>query len=74
MTPMMYAALLSGRETAMVLMRAGCDTNVLASDGFTALFCALESGDAMIAELLAETTRAGEDRGLEREAGVRFTI
>ena len=74
MTPMMYAALLGALETAMVLMRAGCDPNVLDNDGATALSCALQSGDAVIAELLAETTRAGEDRGLEREAGVRFTI
>ena len=68
MTAMMLAALNSARETAMVLMRAGCDTNILASNGAPALFCALQSGDAVIAELLADTTTAGEDRGQEREA------
>ena len=62
---MMLAALNSARETAMVLMRAGCDTNILASNGAPALFCALQSGDAVIAELLADTTTAGESRGQE---------
>ena len=65
MTPMMDAALVGGRETAMVLMRAGCDTNILSNKGSTALFCALQSGDAVIAELLAETTTSGESRGQE---------
>ena len=73
MTPKMLAALHSGRETAMVLMRAGCNTNILSNKGSTALFCALQSGDAVIAELLAETTTAGESRGQEIETGVRLT-
>ena len=74
MTPMMDAALVGGRETAMVLMRAGCDTNILSNKGSTALSCALQSGDAVIAELLAEATTAGEDRGQEiRCTEVRLT-
>ena len=58
----MLAALNSARETARFLLSAGASTNVLDSDGFTALFCALESGDTVIAEWLAETTTAGEAR------------
>ena len=60
MTPLMVAALNSARETARFLLAAGASTNVLDSYGFTALYRALESGDTVISEWLAESTTAGE--------------
>ena len=62
MTPLMLAAVSSARETARFLLSAGASTNVLDSDGRPALYCALQSGDTVIAEWLAETTTAGEAR------------
>ena len=59
-TPLMMAALHSARETARFLLAAGASTNVLDSEGFTALFSALQSGDTVISEWLAESTTAGE--------------
>ena len=58
----MLAALLSARETARFLLSAGASTNILDSNGWPALYCALASGDSVIAEWLAETTTAGEAR------------
>ena len=54
MTPLMMAALNSARETARFLLAAGASTNVLDSYGCPALLGALESGDTVIAEWLAE--------------------
>ena len=59
-TPLMVAALNSARETARFLLAAGASTNVLARGGDPALSCALESGDTVISEWLAESTTAGE--------------
>ena len=59
MTPLMDAALSSARETARFLLAAGASTNVL-SYGCPALFSALQSGDTVISEWLAESTTAGE--------------
>ena len=56
----MYASLASARETARFLLAAGASTNVLNSYGLPALFCALQSGDTVISEWLAESTTAGE--------------
>ena len=56
----MLAALASARETARFLLAAGASTNVLTWGGHTALSCALESGDTVISEWLAESTTAGE--------------
>ena len=56
----MEAALTSARETARFLLAAGASTNVLTSDGWPALFMALQSGDTVISEWLAESTTAGE--------------
>ena len=56
----MVAALSSARETARFLLAAGASTNVLDSDGDPALVCALQSGDTVISEWLAESTTAGE--------------
>ena len=56
----MVAALYSARETARFLLAAGASTNVLASNGYTALAFALQSGDTVISEWLAESTTAGE--------------
>ena len=60
MTPLMEAALGSARETARFLLAAGASTYVLNSAGHPALFSALQSGDTVISEWLAESTTAGE--------------
>ena len=60
MTPLMVAALNSARETARFLLAAGASTNVLDRGGDPALSCALQSGDTVISEWLAESTTAGE--------------
>ena len=59
-TPLMEAARSSARETARFLLAAGASTNVLTSGGIPALSDALESGDTVISEWLAESTTAGE--------------
>ena len=59
-TPLMLAAWNSARETARFLLAAGASTNVLARGGVPALVYALESGDTVISEWLAESTTAGE--------------
>ena len=56
----MVAALASARETARFLLAAGASTNVLDSNGCPALVYALQSGDTVISEWLAESTTAGE--------------
>ena len=56
----MDAALSSARETARFLLSAGASTNVVDSDGLPALHMALQTGDTVIAEWLAESTTAGE--------------
>ena len=56
----MLAAWNSARETARFLLAAGASTNVLDSYGRPALFMALQSGDTVISEWLAESTTAGE--------------
>ena len=60
MTPLMVAALNSARETARFLLAAGASTNVLDNYGYPALYFALQSGDTVISEWLAESTTAGE--------------
>ena len=56
----MVAALNSARETARFLLAAGASNNVLTSYGRPALYFALQSGDTVISEWLAESTTAGE--------------
>ena len=64
MTPLMRAALDGSRETVETLLHLGADPDILNSRGRPALFCAIESGDQVLTEMLAGMTTKGEaDRG-----------
>ena len=64
MTPLMLAALDGSRETVETLLHLGADPNILDSNGDPALFCAIQSGDQVLTEMLAGMTTKGEaDRG-----------
>ena len=63
-TPLMCAALKGNRETVETLLGLEADPDILDSDGDPALFCAIESGDQVLTEMLAGMTTKGEaDRG-----------
>ena len=64
MTPLMRAALKGNRETVETLLHLGADPDILNSDVYPALYMAIQSGDQVITERLAEKTTKGEaDRG-----------
>ena len=64
MTPLMRAALGGNRETVETLLHLGADPDILDSYERPALFSAIQSGDQVITERLAEKTTKGEaDRG-----------
>ena len=60
MTPLMHAALSGNRETVETLLHLEADPNILDSDDRPALFSALQSGDQVITERLAQITNNGE--------------
>ena len=57
----MYAALNGWVETVSCLLQLGADPNKLDSDGRTALYSALQSGDIDCVEMLIGVTNKGED-------------
>ena len=59
-TPLMYAALRGSRETVETLLNLGADPDILNSDDQPALYTALQSGDQVITERLAQITNNGE--------------
>ena len=63
MTALMYAALAGNREAVDTLLRLGADPDILDSDGDPALYCALQAGDLVITERLAQITTKGEAHG-----------
>ena len=60
LTPLMCAALDGNRETVETLLDLGADPNILDSAGGPALLCAIQSGDQVITERLAQITNKGE--------------
>ena len=56
----MIAALSGNRETVETLLHLGADPDILDSKEHPALFCALQSGDQVITERLAQITNNGE--------------
>ena len=60
MTPLMIAALKGNRETVETLLDLGADPDILDSEDSPALFCAIQSGDQVITERLAQITKNGE--------------
>ena len=55
----MLAALTGSRETVRVLLDLGADPNMTDAEGRTALFAALQAGDAVCVSLLADVTNTG---------------
>ena len=60
MPPLMNAALSGNRETVETLLHLGADPDILTSDDRPALHMALQSGDQVITERLAQITNNGE--------------
>ena len=60
MTALMRAALAGNREAVDTLLRLGADPDILNSRGRPALFSALQAGDLVITERLAQITTKGE--------------
>ena len=56
----MCAALNGSRETVEALLDLGADPDILDSYERPALFCAIQSGDQVITERLAQITNNGE--------------
>ena len=63
MTALMYAGLAGSRESVDTLLRLGADPDILDSDGYPALYCAIQAGDQVITERLALITTKGEAHG-----------
>ena len=59
----MDAALSGNREAVNTLLRLGADPDILDSDGQPALYYALEAGDLVLTERLAQITTKGEAHG-----------
>ena len=59
----MRAALHDNREAVDTLLRLGADPDILASRGWPALYGALQAGDLVITERLAQITSKGEAHG-----------
>ena len=61
----LHVAATSGQlETVEALLDLGADQDILNSDDYPALLCAIESGDQVLTEMLAGMTTKGEaDRG-----------
>ena len=60
MSPLHGAALAGCVETLHCLLHLGADPNLLDSDGFPALFCALQAGDVDCVEMLIGVTNKGD--------------
>ena len=63
LTALMKAALSGNREAVDTLLRLGADPDILDSEGQPALYCALQAGDLVITERLAQITTKGEAHG-----------
>ena len=63
LTALMDAALSGNRESVDTLLRLGADPDILDSRGRPALYCALQAGDLVITERLAQITTKGEAHG-----------
>ena len=63
LTALMYAALSGSRESVDTLLRLGADPDILDSDGYPALYDAIQAGDQVITERLALITTKGEAHG-----------
>ena len=60
MTPLMYAAVNGNRETVETLLHLGADPDILNIQDRPALHMAIQSGDQVITERLAQITNNGE--------------
>ena len=60
MTPLMLAALSGCRESVETLLQLGADPDILGANDRPALFDAIQAGDQVITERLADITTKGE--------------
>ena len=60
MSPLQDAALNGCVETVHCLLQLGADPNLLDSDGFPALYHALQAGDVDCVEMLIGVTKKGD--------------